>query len=117
MVARVTYDAALDAFCRLGRQRDASSLRTYHHEVAEMLASLGIETDRRRFRSWKELDRNAIVAVNRMPSGAWHWVVFDAGRPYQAVLDPRPGQLRIVRDFKELVGSGDYIEVAAPHDS
>jgi len=76
-----------------------------------MLKMLGRATRRIRFTSWAHIQYHAIVKVNLKKNGTWHWVVFDAGRPYPAVHDPKPWKRRIVRDFRGLKASGHYIAV------
>ena len=113
MVAGVSYEQALEAFRTLDRKGKTNKFYTKHCHVSKMLGHLGLSTKRIRFQSWREIEHHSIVKVNVKKSGTWHWVVFDAGRTYPAVHDPKPGKRKIVRDFRGLKGSGEYIAVTA----
>jgi len=111
MVAGVKYEQALEAFRALDGKAKTKKFGTEHRHVTKMLDHLGISTQRIRFRSWRQIKHHAIVKVNVKKSGSWHWVVFDAGRPYPAVHDPKPWKREIIKDFRGLKGSGEYIAV------
>jgi len=111
MVARRPYEKALDAFRKLPGKATTKSFYTSHWHLQRMLLSLGHTTERIRFASWRTITQNAIVKVNPTKTGNWHWVVFDAGRPYPAAHDPRPGKRRVVRDFRGLKACGYYVAI------
>ncbi len=113
MISGVSYDKALEAFRKLPGKSKTSSFYTSHPHLEAMLRSLGLSTRRIRFTSWRAIEGHAIVKVNLKKSGHWHWVVFDAGRSYRAVHDPKPWKRRIVRDFRGLKACGYYIALPA----
>ncbi|VUM19312.1 cysteine peptidase family C39 domain-containing protein [Stenotrophomonas maltophilia] len=113
MLARVSYEEALEAFRTLPGKAKGTSFFTTHTDIAQMLAQFSIATKRVSFRSWRAIDRHAIVKVNPYQSGRrWHWVVLDAGRDELVVHDPTPGKTHLIRDFRGLKGSGHFIAVA-----
>lgn len=90
MLAGVPYEDALAAFRNLAGEATTKSFYTNHRQVEAMLHSLGVATERIRFRSWRAIGTHAIVKVNVKKSGNWHWVVFDHGRAVPTVHDPKP---------------------------
>ncbi len=113
MVARVPYECALEAFRSLDGKRSTTSFYTDHKQVEAMLKYLGHTTERALFSSWHSITQHAIVKVNVKNSGSWHWVVYDAGRSFAAVHDPKPGKRKIIRDFRGLKARGYYIALLA----
>lgn len=111
MVGKAPYEKVLAAFRKLPGKAQASSFYTGHHHLEKMLVMLGCSTRRFRFTSWSKIEHHAIVKVNLKKNGTWHWVVYDAGRPYSAVHDPKPCKRRIIRDFRGLKASGYYIAI------
>lgn len=111
MVGKVPYEKVLATFRKLPGKDKTSSFYTGHHHLEKMLKMLGYPTRRLRFTSWHEIEHHAIVKVHLKKNGTWHWVVYDAGRPYPAVHDPKPRKRRIIRDFRGLRASGHYIAV------
>jgi ABC-type bacteriocin/lantibiotic exporter with double-glycine peptidase domain len=114
MLAGVSYKDALAAFRKLGGKKATTKVfGTVHKDIQEMLLSLGVITKQIRFKSMREIEGHAIVAVNRRKLGGWHWVVLDGGRPYAVVHDPKPWKREMVRDFRGLKGYGNYISLVA----
>lgn len=111
MVSRKPYEEVLQAFRKLPGKSRTSSFYTGHRHLEMILKILGCTTQRIRFTSWHEIEHHAIVKVNLKKNGNWHWVIFDAGRPYRAVHDPKPWKRKIIRDFRGLKAGGNYIAV------
>jgi len=111
MVGRVSYETALHVFRKLPGKAQTGRFYTSHLQLEKMLKMVGRTTRRVRFTSWSHIEHHAIVKVNLRKNGSWHWVVFDAGRPYRAVHDPKPWKRSIVRDFRGIKASGHYIAV------
>ena len=111
MVSRKPYEEVLEAFHKLPGKPESTSFYTGHKHLEKMLEILGYKTQRLRFKSWREIIHHAIVKINLKKNGNWHWVVFDAGRTYLAVHDPKPWKCKIIRGFRGLRASGHYIAI------
>ena len=102
MLARCRYRMAFRSF---GFLADQVKFDTLHHQLISALARLGCAVKRKRFRSWRQIEGSAIVAVNYRQDGSWHWVVFDG----DAILDPLPNKLGRKKDFRGVKGFGYYL--------
>lgn len=107
MVAKVPINRVRKEYATLGKSR--TRFYTRHKDLEAILRRLRVRTARRPFPGWDELERHAIVAVNRRANGCFHWVVFDAGRNKPTVLDPKASKRRPVTDFRGLRASRDCI--------
>jgi hypothetical protein len=45
---------------------------TRHYQLRHALQKLGIATEKRHFRSWRTMETDAIVPMNRRQDGGWH---------------------------------------------
>lgn len=106
MLAGCSYQRAFKAFNFAEGQRQ---FYTWHHHLIGALEELGCTVKRRKFRSWREIDGQAIVAVDHTKYGDWHWVVFDG----EAILDPKPKRAGRKKDYRGKKGKGHYLLVVA----
>lgn len=109
MITGKSYEVVLEAFKGLRMESSPSSFRTRHKEVEALLGRLDHKAERKRFQGWDKIPGHAIVKVDARKNGAWHWVVFDAGRGCPTVHDPKPGKRMLITDFRGLKGSGQYL--------
>ena len=84
---------------------------TRHYQLRRALRKLGVATEKRLFRKWREIETLSIVPINRRSDTCWHWVVFvpNGEKPY--ILDPAPGKGRQRYDFRGMKARGFYIAI------
>ncbi len=103
MLAGCTYEEARNA---LGFAKDEDEYYTWHNDLRDGLQKLGCAVKYKKFKSWRKMQGQAIVAVNHTKDGNyWHWVAFDG----EAILDPKPSRPDRKTDYRGLLGRGKYL--------
>lgn len=86
---------------------------TQHKDLITVLNHFGYFTNRKKFKSWKDIEGTAIIKVNLTKEGYWHWVVYHKSEEEKRglIFDPKPWVTEPISHFRGRIGSGQYIQV------
>lgn len=106
MVTGNSYSDSMEKFKHIERPKE---FYTRHKDLMQAIDEFGFKARQKRFKSFRDIDGIAIVAVNEKQDGCWHWVVYngEADPPY--IYDPKPEKDGKITDFRGLKGFGNYI--------
>jgi ABC-type bacteriocin/lantibiotic exporter with double-glycine peptidase domain len=112
MLSGQSYAAIKRLFVQKIFQRRRQKLWTRHSDIQKALAEFGIETRRRRFKQWKNIQGIAVVPIDRRKKGYyWHWVIAIVKDNKIRILDPEEFFPRKRVLFGRPKARGMYLEV------
>lgn len=114
-ITQIDYSRVKSIFIELNIFPENGPYYTTHSDLMKVLSKLGYQSQRKKFKRWKEVLGTSIVKVNPSNDGSyWHWVVLYKENEDNkgVILDPKPRYKKAVFHYRGRRGTGQYILVS-----